>query len=211
MSTTTTVIHQAGGFDTLDNRGEEIEGWLIDNQLVQINQPHDKPSYYYSAWKQTSTPDLAMATEDVHKQISRSANGQLGGSNHLPITLHVADKKTTTEYHRKGASWNYEGANWTKYKLHAEDLCNVTVAVTKDMNQHLKQLTEAIQTAAKTFVPRGFRKDYKPHWSKELATLHQQLSEARACMEQNPSTETTVNVLLSQVVLWFTLYDILHC
>ena len=67
------------------------------------------------------------------------------------------------------------------------------MTVTKDMNQNVKQLTEAIQTAAKKSIPRGFRKDYKPYWSKELATLHQQLSEARTCMEQNPSTETTAN------------------
>ena len=68
-----------------------------------------------------------MATEDVQKQITRIVNDHLGGSDHLPITLHVADKKTTAEYHIKGASWNYKSANWTKYKLHAEDLCNVTV------------------------------------------------------------------------------------
>ena len=92
------------GYDTLENRGEEIVDWLIDNQLVLSNQPDDKPSYYSRAWKKTSTPDLVMATEDVQKQITRIVNDQLGGSDHLPITLHVADKKTTTEYHRKGAS-----------------------------------------------------------------------------------------------------------
>ena len=124
------------GYDTLDNTGEEIEDWLIDNQLVLINQPDDKPSYYSRAWKKTSTPDLVMATEDVQKQITRIVNDQLGGSDHLPITLHVTDKKTSTEYHRKGASWNYKRANWTKYNLRAEDLCNVTV--TEDMNQNVK-------------------------------------------------------------------------
>ena len=59
-----------------------------------------------------------------------------------PITLHTADKKTTAEYRKKRASWNYKRANRPQYELHAEDLCNVTV--TGDMNQNVKQLIEAI-------------------------------------------------------------------
>nr|KAG5698663.1 hypothetical protein BaRGS_022551 [Batillaria attramentaria] len=177
------------GYDSSDYRGEEIEDWLIDNQLILINQPDDKPSYYSRAWKKTSTPDLAMATEDLQKQTTRVVSEQLGGSDHLPIILHIADKKASTDHHRKNASWNFKRADWLKYQHHAEDLCNVTF--TEDMNTNVKRLTESILTAAKRSIPRGFRKDYKPYWSKQLATLHQQLSEARTCMEQNPSSETT--------------------
>nr|KAG5704568.1 hypothetical protein BaRGS_031832 [Batillaria attramentaria] len=177
------------GYDNSDYRGEEIEDWLIDNQLILINQPDDKPAYYSRAWKKTSTPDLAMATEDLQKQTTRVVSDQLGGSDHLPIILHIADKKASTDHHRKHASWDFKRADWLKYQHHAEDLCNVTF--TEDMNTNVKRLTESILTAAKRSIPRGFRKDYKPYWSKRLATLHQQLSEARTCMEQNPSSETT--------------------
>nr|KAG5691968.1 hypothetical protein BaRGS_011359 [Batillaria attramentaria] len=172
---------------SFDYLGEEIEDWLIDNQLILINQPDDKPSYYSRAWKKTSTPDLAA--EDLQKQTTRVVSDQLGGSDHLPIILHIADKKASTDHHRKHASWNFKRADWLKYQHHAEDLCNVTF--TEDMNTNVKRLTESILTAAKRSIPRGFRKDYKPYWSKRLATLHQQLSEARTCMEQNPSSETT--------------------
>nr|KAG5699229.1 hypothetical protein BaRGS_012750 [Batillaria attramentaria] len=158
------------GYDNSDYRGEEIEDWLIDNQMILINQPDDKPSYYSRAWKKTSTPDLAMATEDLQKQTTRVVSDQLGGSDHLPIILHIADKKASTDHHRKHASWNFKRADWLKYQHHAEDLCNVTF--TEDMNTNVKRLTESILTAAKRSISRGFRKDYKPYWSKRLATLH---------------------------------------
>nr|KAG5694728.1 hypothetical protein BaRGS_031544 [Batillaria attramentaria] len=135
------------GYDNSDYRGEEIEDWLIDNQLILINQPDDKPSYYSRAWKKTSTPDLAMATEDLQKQTTRVVSEQLGGSDHLPIILHIADKKASTDHHRKNASWNFKRADWLKYQHHAEDLCNVTF--TEDMNTNVKRLTESILTAAK--------------------------------------------------------------
>ena len=61
---------------------------------------------------------------------------------------------------------------------------------TEDINQNTKLLTSAILESAKKAIPRGFRKDYKPYWSKTLANLHQKLSEARESMEQDPSAET---------------------
>ena len=179
----------AWGYDSTDARGEELQDWMMDNQLVLINKPDDKPSYYSRAWKTTSTPDLAFATEDIQKRAIRVVNSQVGGSDHLPITLNLADTKTNTEYFRKRASWNFRKADWEQYQLHAEDLCNI--AFTEDINRNAKLLTNAILEAAKRSIPRGFRKDYKPYWSKTLATLHQQLSEARENMEQNPGAETT--------------------
>ena len=177
------------GYSSFDNRGEMIEDWLIDNQLILINTPEDKASYYSRAWKTTSTPDLAMATEDIQKLTTRVVNDQLGGSDHVPITLHIADKKTDNEYQRKHASWNFKLADWQKFQQHAEELGNLNLS--EDMNSNVKQLTESILSAARKSIPRGFRKDYKPFWSKSLDTLHKQLSEARATMERHPTAENT--------------------
>ena len=179
----------AWGYDSTDSRGEEIQDWMIENELVLINKPDDKPSFYSRAWRTTSTPDLAMATEDIQKRAVRVVHSQLGGSDHLPISLHIADTKTTTEYCRKTASWNFQKADWEKFELHAEDICNISLS--SDINQNVKSLTNEILEAAKKSIPRGFRKDYKPYWSKTLASLHQELSEAREHMEQNPCVETT--------------------
>lgn len=181
----------AWGYNDTDTRGDQIQDWMIDNQLILLNKPDDKPSFYSRAKKTTSTPDLAVATEDIEKRTTRNVGNQLGGSDHLPITLHVADVSTVSEHHRKRASWNFKRANWGKYQLHAEDLFH-NIDLTEDINRNVKLITNTILTAAKKSIPRGFRKDYKPYWSKRMADLHHQLSKARERMEQSPSPETTM-------------------
>ena len=181
---------QAWGYKETDSRGEQLQDWMIDNQLILLNKPDDKPTFYSRARKTTSTPDLAVATEDIEKRTTRTVGSQLGGSDHVPITLHIVDASTAPEYHRKRASWNFKKANWGKYQHQAEDLFR-DVNLTEDINHNVKLVTDTIMIAAKKSIPRGFRKDYKPYWSKRLADLHHQLSEARECMEQNPSPETT--------------------
>ena len=41
----------AWGYDNTDPRGEEIQDWMMDNQLILINKPTDTPSYFSRAWK----------------------------------------------------------------------------------------------------------------------------------------------------------------
>ena len=64
-----------------------MQDWMTENNLILINRPDDKPSYFSRAWKKLSTPDIAMASEDIQKRTARHVDNQLGGSDHLPITL----------------------------------------------------------------------------------------------------------------------------
>ena len=180
----------AWGYETSDPRGDEIQDWMTDNKLILINKPDDKPSYFSRAWKKTSTPDIAMASEDVQKKTTRTVNDQLGGSDHLPITLLISDMKTNSANSRRKASWNFKKADWQKFKTEAENLRKITF--TQDLNKNTKTLTQHILNAAKKSIPRGFRKEYKPYWSKTLETKHQELTEAREEMENNPTLDTTI-------------------
>ena len=130
-----------------------------------------------------------MATEDIQKRTTRHVDNQLGGSDHLPITLEIADMKTTSTKNRKKAIWNLKKANWQKFQRETEDLRKITF--THDLNKNTNSLTLHILNAAKKSIPRGFRKDYKPYWSKTLETKHQELTTAREEMENNPTTYAT--------------------
>nr|KAG5709634.1 hypothetical protein BaRGS_001684 [Batillaria attramentaria] len=59
------------GYQDMNNRGEQIEDWMIENNLILINKPEDKPTCLSRAWKTCSTPDLAIAIEDVQKACDR--------------------------------------------------------------------------------------------------------------------------------------------
>ena len=69
---------QSWGYDHIDARGEEIEAWQDDKNLTLINQPYDTPTFYSRCWHTTSTPDIALCTEDLHSITMRELGDQLG-------------------------------------------------------------------------------------------------------------------------------------
>jgi ribonuclease HI len=179
------------GYQDLNSRGEEIEDWMIDNNLLLINRPEDKPTCLSRAWKTTSTPDLAIATEDIEKICDRQVKEQLGGSDHLPVllTLSITDP---VQYHRHAPSWNYKKANWSKFQASTNSLCNERRFDKKnDINTNVQQFTECILEAAKQSIPRGRRKNYKPYWNQKLQDLHDHLTTTREQLEKTPNTENT--------------------
>ena len=84
------------GYDDLDHKGDEVEDWIITHNMVLINKADDPPTFYSRAWRTTSCPDLAIATDDVAKITSREVDKQLGGSDHKPFFLTIEREKNTT-------------------------------------------------------------------------------------------------------------------
>ena len=78
---------QSWGYQHMDIRGEEVENWQDENRLLLINSPSDQPTFYSRRWHTTSTPDIALCTEDLHGSIRREVGEQLGGSDHRPVFL----------------------------------------------------------------------------------------------------------------------------
>jgi ribonuclease HI len=175
------------GYATTDQKGEDIEDWMAESRLILINQPDDKPTCYSRVWKTMSTPDLAMATDDIHRHTTRIINSQLGGSDHLPTTLHISEKRGTG-FVNMVPSWNYKKANWSLFKEHMDHLCS-SITNSQHMNHNVSTMNEAIIQAAKKSIPRGKRRDYKPYWSETIRKLHDDLDNARNIMEQNPTQE----------------------
>ena len=152
---------------------------MIENNLILINRPDDQPTHLSRAWKTLSTPDLAIASEDIQKICDREVHTQLGGSDHLPVLLKVTLTEQTTSQ-KKEPSLNYKKADWLKFQNLTDMLCReLDTDNSKNINASVQQLTDCILQAAKQAIPRGRRKDYKPYWSNHLQRLHDQLAEVR--------------------------------
>ena len=163
---------------------------MIENSLILIKRPNDQPTHLSRAWKTLSTPDLAIASEDIQKICDRQVYTQLGGSDHLPVLLKVTLTEQTISQ-KKEPSWNYKKANWSKFQNVTDVLCR-EFDTDNSKNINVQKLTDCILQAAKQAIPRGRKKDYKPYWSNHLQCLHDQLTEARKRLEQLPSLEHTI-------------------
>ena len=54
----------------LSSRGEQIEDWMIENNLILINRPDDQPTHLSDAWKTLSTPDFAIAEKIFRRYVT---------------------------------------------------------------------------------------------------------------------------------------------
>ena len=176
------------GYPDLDPKGEEVEDWIITNQMVLINHPDDPHTYYSRAWRTTSCPDLAIATDDVAKIAYRQVEQQLGGSDHKPVLLHIKHEQQPTNSY-PCSSWNYKKANWTEFQRKADQNCRDLNLKQQSMNTKAELITAAILKAANETIPRGRRQTYIPGWNQQLQELHETVSELRDQMEQCPTDE----------------------
>ena len=99
------------GYGQLNSKEAEVENWITENRLILINKPDDPDTFYSRTWRTTSTPDLAIATDDIQGIAEREVSSQLGGSDHRPVIISI---KGQTQPHKNKlpASWNYEKGNW---------------------------------------------------------------------------------------------------
>jgi ribonuclease HI len=175
---------QSWGYDHMDKRGEELENWQDENGFILINQPCDPPTFYSRSWHTTSTPDLSFHSSGLEWSITRTVGKQLGGSDHRPVFLTVAN--ATIKESSTLPRWNYKKADWTMYQ-HRTSLLTKDISTDKDINKVVEDFSKSILQAAHETIPRGARKEYKPYWSNELEKLHNDVETARKQAESSPS------------------------
>ena len=137
-------------YNLIDARGEEMEEWQDDNNLNLINKPKDSPTFYSRCWHTTSTPDIAICTEDIHSITKRTVRSQLDGNHYRPyLTLHT--KITTASPMPR---WNYKKADWKPYSHRSSILTSNIQAYERDINKVIKEFTAGILQAAKEWIPK---------------------------------------------------------
>ena len=183
---------QSWGYDTLDKRGEEIEAWQDEKHLILANDPTDEPTFYSRRWHSTTTPDLALCTEDIHKRLSREVGPQLGGSDHHPVLLRISGKPPADcPQHPR---WNYKKAKWGLFGIRTNELTRDITVEGRNINNVVRDFNASIMKAAKETIPRGVRKDYTPYWTPTLQNAHDNLTRAREEAEHSPSQENNIKL-----------------
>ena len=176
------------GYEDTDRRGDEVEDWQIENNLLLLNDPDDPPTFFSRRWLSTSTPDLAFATEDISKKTTRKVLSQLATSDHRPVLLAI-NLQYKPKNQKTFPRWNYQKADWVLYSQLSDDYCKKVKTNDYNINRANQGLTQSILQAASETIPRGARKNYRPYWTEELQNLEEEVNKAREEVEQNPTPE----------------------
>ena len=183
---------QSWGYDHADARGEELEDWQDENNLILINDADDTPTFFHRGWRKCSTPDLAFCSEDIHRGIKREVGTQLGGSDHKPVFITVESNVIPIDSPKP--RWNYKKAKWSLFSIRANELTKNIRVQGRNENIVVKEWTQGILKAAKETIPRGARRDYKPFWSDDLQVLEDDLNEAREIAEKDASEASAIRL-----------------
>ena len=144
------------GYSHMDRRGEELETWQNDNQLVLINIPKNSPTLYSRQWHTTSTTGLALFAGGYpqrYQQRSWSLKTD-------PMNPH----------------WNYKKANWGLFRHCISVLTKDIQVQGRDINHVVRDLNSSILKAAHEAILPGAHKDYKPYRSIQRRQLQDEMS-----------------------------------
>lgn len=94
------------GYEEMDLQVEEVGDWMMEYNLVPINQSDDKPTWYSRAWKISSTPDLSIATEYSQRLSTIPINTQLEESDHMPVILNISSVGFIGHSMKPSWTWN---------------------------------------------------------------------------------------------------------
>ena len=178
---------QSWGYAQSDRRGDEVEDWQDEHNLILVNQHYDVPTFYSRRWHTITSPDLAFCTEDIQKGTVREVGDQLGGSDHKPVFLTISSEVIQTDH--PYPRWNYKKAKWSLFAIRSNSLTRGIQVQGRDVNNVVKEFNNCILKAALETIPRGARREYKPYWTNQLQTLQDELTEARNRAEEQPSQE----------------------
>ena len=116
---------------------------------------------------------------------------QLGGSDHKPIKLSI-NLDVQIPQAKCLPRWNYKKADWSMYEALTDTYTRPINIRRKDTNKMVGEFTAAMLNAAKESIPRGARRNYKPYWTEEHQQWEDEVTQARAQAEAQPSIENNV-------------------
>ena len=179
------------GYGETDRRGDEVEDWQIENNMLLLNDPEDPPAFFSRRWISTSTPDLAFATEDLSRKTNRKVLSQLAGSHHRPVLLAI-NLQNRPSNPKTFPRWNYKKADWVMFSRLTNECCKTIKADHFNINKATDSFNQSILRAASETIPRGARKNYRPYWTEELQGLEDEVARTREKVENNPTPQNNI-------------------
>ena len=176
------------GYGETDRRGDEVEDWQIENNMLLLNDPEDPPTFFSRRWISMSTLDLAFATEDLSRKTNRKVLSQLAGSDHRTVLLAV-NLQYRPSNPKTFPRWNYKKADWEMFSCLTNEYCNTVKADHFNINKATDSFNQSILRAASETIPRGARKNYRPYWTEEL---EDEVARTREKVENNPTPQNNI-------------------
>lgn len=156
--------HNAWGYDTNDDNGITLHDWAEQKDLALIIDLKDEGTFRSARWQRDYNPDLCFVTKNTYGfplKTNRQVLNEFPRSQHRPIHIKKGIQIPITNSIPK-PRWNFLKADWNEYRKRLDDNIRWIKLKANNYDRFVKMV---IQTAKKC-IPRGYRKEYIPGWSK---------------------------------------------
>ena len=148
-----------------DNRGDIIEQFLDNHQLVLLNKGDN--THFSLTHNSESAIDLSICSPQICSLFDWSVDSDIYHSDHYPIKIHTTFNSDNDATPGSIPRWNFRKADWTKF----QEFCHIEHDQFVSPEQGIEFLTNTILTAANNTIPlsRPPRRKPVPWWSAEVA------------------------------------------
>jgi hypothetical protein len=122
-------------------------------------------------WQRDYNPDLCFVTSnnnDEPLQTSRCVLNDFPHSQHRPVLITVGIQIPLSDTIQK-PRWNFQKADWKTFQNQVR--IEQTIRWIPPTSNNYQRFVGTIKSAAKKFIPRGFRKEYTRCWSSTTNNL----------------------------------------
>jgi hypothetical protein len=176
------------GYADNDENGELLLRWAESHNLHLIFDAKDRKSFHSARWQRDYNPDLCFVTSnnnDEPLRTSRCVLNDFPHSQHRPVLITVGIQIPLSHTIQK-PRWNFQKADWKTFRNQVEQ----TVRWIPPTSNNYQRFVGAIKSAAKKFIPRGFRKEYTTCWSSTTNNLFDKY-------QKSPNIDTADELLKS--------------
>ncbi len=154
------------GYSTTNPDGDALEYWASMAGLQLLFDPKQPASFLSGRWNTKSNPDLAF-TDIKGATLHRIILDPFPKSHHRP-SLIIPENPIQPIPTKPVKRWNFRKANWVKFaNMVDKETSTLPKPDPQNLNSTYSAFCDLFIRAAKTSIPRGFRRHFIPSWDEE--------------------------------------------
>lgn len=166
--------HTNWRYDTVDENGETLVQWAESSNMHLVFDIKDKGTFHSARWGRDYNPDLIFVSKDQLDQplhVTRTVLSNFPNSQHRPVMVEIG-LKIPLMNSMPLPRWNFRRANWDAF---SKDLDSSLIEKNlQPTANNYDEFVSLVIKAAKSNIPRGYRKEYVPGWNQESEALYQE-------------------------------------
>uniref|UniRef100_H3ALS0 Endonuclease/exonuclease/phosphatase domain-containing protein n=1 Tax=Latimeria chalumnae TaxID=7897 RepID=H3ALS0_LATCH len=193
--------HYMWGYQKADRAGEQLEDWALASNVHLVFDAKQPGTFFSACWQKEYSPDLCFTTSDSKGRPlnSRKILKNFPHSQHRPSILHVGIEVPIVNSVPK-PRWNFRKASWPTFTSIVEE----TIQRIPPSPNNYRHFAQLLKVAATKSIPRGYRTEYMPCWSKESERL---LAEYSITQDLETATALLDSLDEDRLVRWWEITE----